>query len=470
MLLIKQSYAQILKIGDFKTTISRVITLITTYSDNLTTLKISNMQSVMVSNRFILGIVAFSVSFGLSLVPSWDFNKAFLTGVITVLATYTAALFVDKRRRNHEMLVLGSLRKRIKEMEGLKSRIVREINQIEDHRSLLYSESKQLQNQVIECRNQRDSLNRELSTFAGQRKQLDAEINNLKTELYNLDKSKTELNNSFSTLTSEKRRLELNYNTSRAEITQLQTQIGELQQEKRELESNLTLLGRLKPQLEEKLHELRIKIQELETEITKENQLLVATTNARANIEASLNSFQTQIASQKVELNNLQEQISLLQEERDLLQNQVWELLQQVEIINPEPLAEDTQGDNLDLFPFSELIEPLELIDTKVDISENLPAEWTNFLEKLPGYEIQVLKAIVELDNPKAAIKQIAEANITMPNLLIDSINERANDTIGELIIETNLEIPQVYQEHIANVRKMIAMYEILMARHASSN
>ncbi|MBD6617841.1 hypothetical protein FNW02_18910 [Komarekiella sp. 'clone 1'] len=429
------------------------------------------MQSVMVSNRFILGIVAFSVSFGLSLVPSWDFNKAFITGVITVLATYTAALFVDKRRRNHEMLVLGSLRKRIKEMEGLKFRIVREINQIEEHRSLLYAESKQLQNQVTECRNQRDSLNRELSTFAGQRKQLDAEINNLKTELYNLDKSKIELNNSFSTLTAEKRRLELNYNTSRAEITQLQTQICELQQEKRELESNLTLLGRLKPQLEEKLHELRIKIQELETEATKENQLLVATTNARANIEASLNSFQTQIVSQKVELNHLQEQITLLQEERDLLQNQVWELLQQVETINPpETLPEDAQRDNLELFTFSELIEPLELINTQVDISENLPDEWNNFLEKLPGHEMQVLKAIVEQDNPKIAIKQIAEANITMPNLLIDSINERASDTIGELIIEPNLDIPEVYQEHITNVRKMIEMYEILVARHASSN
>ncbi|WP_193198489.1 tellurite resistance TerB C-terminal domain-containing protein [Nostoc sp. MG11] len=428
------------------------------------------MQSVMVSNRFILGIVAFSVSFGLSLVPSWDLNKAFLTGVITVLATYTAALFVDKRRRNHEMLVLGSLRKRIKEMEGLKFRIVREINQIEEHHSLLYAESKQLQNQVTECRNQRDSLNRELSTFAGQRKQLDAEINNLKTELYHLDKSRTELNNSFSTLTSEKRRLELNYNTSRAEITHLQTQICEFQQEKQELESNLTLLGRLKPQLEEKLHELRIKIQQLETEITKENQLLVATTNARANIEASLNSFQTQIASQKVELNHLQEQITLLQEERDLLQNQVWELLQQVETIDPpESLPEDIQGENLDLFTFSGF-EPLELINTKVDISENLPDEWNNFLEKLPGHEMQVLKAIVEQDNPKVAIKQIAEANITMPNLLIDSINERASDTIGELIIEPNLEIPEVYQEHITNVRKMIAIYEILVARHASSN
>lgn len=41
-----------------------------------------------------------------------------------------------------------------------------------------------------------------------------------------------------------------------------------------------------------------------------------------------------------------------------------------------------------------------------------------------------------------------------MPNLLIDSINERANDTIGELIINSDSEIPEVYHEHITHVKK----------------
>ncbi|MEH2237001.1 MAG: tellurite resistance TerB C-terminal domain-containing protein [Nostoc sp.] len=442
-----------------------------TYSDNLTTLKTSNMQSVMISNRFILVIVAFSVSFGLSLVPSWDFNKAFLTGVITAVTIYGAALFVDKRRRNYEMFVLGSLRKRIKEMEGLKARVVREINQIEEHHNLLYVESQQLQNQVTESRNQRDSLHRELRTFAGQKKQLETEINSLQTEINNLQKNQAELNNAFSVLTAEKRRLESNCNVSRTEITHLQSQISELKQDKQEVESNLTLLGRLKPQLEEKLYELRIAIQELEVETTQKNQLLVATKTERENIQAILNSSQTQLAEQKAELQQLQGQISLLQEERDSLQNQVWELLQQLETFNPEPGSDNSQEDDTELFPFSEIMETTAIIDTsEVDTSENIPEEWTNFLENLPGYELEVLKAIIEQDNPKATIKKIAEANITMPNLLIDSINERGNDTIGELIINSDSESPEVYPEHITHVKKMIAMHESLMAKHASSN
>ncbi|MEH1772989.1 tellurite resistance TerB C-terminal domain-containing protein [Nostoc sp.] len=429
------------------------------------------MQSVTISNRFILVIIAFSVSFGLSLVPSWDFNKAFLTGLITGVTIYAAALFVDKRRRNYEMFVLGSLRKRIKDMEGLKARVVREINQIEEHHNLLYAESQQLQNQVTESRNQRDSLHRELRTFAGQKKQLETEISSLHTEINNLQKNQTELNNAFSVLTAEKRRLESNCNVSRAEITQLQSQISELQQEKQEVESNLTLLGRLKPQLEEKLYELRITIQELEVETTQKNQLLIATKTERENIQAILNSSQTQLAKQKAELQQLQGQVSLLQEERDSLQNQVWELLQQVETFNPEPLSDNSQEDDIELFPFSEIIESSDVIDnSEVETSENIPEEWNSFLGNLPGHELQVLKAIVEQDNPNSAIKKIAEANITMPNLLIDSINERANDTIGELIINSDSESPKVYQEHITDVKKMIAMYEGLMARHASSN
>ncbi len=440
--------------------------LTTTYSDNSTPLKKHNMQSAMISNRYILGIVAFSVSFGISLVPNWDLNQALITGIITILATYAAALFTDKRRSNHEMLILTSHRKRIKEMEGLKLRIVKEINQIEEHRTLLYAESKKLEKQILDCRNQRNILHRELGTFAGQKKQLETESINLTFEITSLEENKAELHQAFSQLTTEKRRLELNCNTFRAEVLQLQNQIGELQQEKQELESNVSLLGRLKPQLEEKMYELRIEVQDLETETNQQKQLLASTETAKENLEKNLNYLENKITEKQSELQQIEAQVSLLQGERDLLQSQVWELLQQNETLDQEVSPENLAEDASDLFPFTELIDSLDSVET----SEILPEEWHNFLGVLPTPEIQVLKAIVEQDQPQVIIKQIAEANITMPNLLIDSINAHANDTIGELIIETTLENLQVEQEHIVNVRKMLAIYEKLIARKASSN
>jgi chromosome segregation ATPase len=427
------------------------------------------MQPVIVSNRLILGIVAFSVSFGLSLVPKWDFGQAFLTGVITVIATYTAALFIDKRRRNYELLLLSSFRKRIQETEGLKSRLAREIDQLETHRGLLYNETKQLQNQILECRNQRDSLHRDLGVFASQRKQIESEVNNLKNAINILEQNQAELNNALSTLATEKRRMEVNSHSQRNEITQLQTQINHLEQEKQELESSITLLGRIKPQLEERLYELRIAIQDLEVEKEKQTQILADTSNEKANLDTKIIYLQKQKTEQQSELQQLQNEISLLQQERDSLQNQVWELLQQVENFNQESLPLNTEQES-EFFPFTDILDNLDTLKSENDKIKSLPEEWHTFFNQLPNHEIQVLKSIVEQDNPKQAIKKIAESNITMPNLLIDSINERANDTIGELIIETELEIPRIYAEHILNVRKVIALYENLMTKHASSN
>jgi len=423
----------------------------TTYTEKITPLRTSDMQPTVVNHRLFLGIVAFSVSFGLGLIPSWDFTRALFTGIITVISTYIAAFYVDQRRKNYEMLILASLQKRIREVEILKFQIIREINQIEEHRSILYAESQQLKNQIAQCRNQRDNLHRDLSNFVGQKKQLESEITSLKYELRNLEKKQLELKDSFAAITGEKRRLELTYNLSLAEITQLKTQIEQLQKQRQEIENNLTLLGRLKPQLEEKLYELRIEIQQLEAEITEQNQLFIATKSEKNTLESNLNLLKNQTDVQQSELYQLQEQISLLQEERDLLQSQVWELLQQMETLNQESVYD---------FPLAELREPLE----------NLPQEWSDFLQSLPGHEIQVLKAILEQDNPRAMIKQIAEANITMPNLLIDSINEIANDTLGELIIETDTETPMVSEEHIVNTKKMLAMYEGLITRSAAPN
>ena len=437
------------------------MTLITNHDHNLTTLRHRKMPPAIVSHQVVLGIAAFSVSFGLSLVPNWDFSKAFLSGIITVLATYSAAFLVDKRRRTDELKIDGSLQRRIRDLEALKSRIFREIEQLEEYKTLLYTETQQLQKQIGDCRNQRDSLHRDIGTFAAQKKQIESEVHNLKNEFNDLENSHIELNNIYNNLILEKRRLELNCNVSRAEIKQIQTQIDIFKQEKKELENDLILLERLKPQLEEKLYELRIEVQNREMEISKQNDLLTQITTSKNNLENTINTLQTKTLEQQSEINQLQNQISLLQEERDLLQNQVWELMQMETINSNCEILPDNQENNVELFPFDELLQPLDIdiIDTEHDQPTNLPTEWHNLLENLPAYEIQVLKAILEKDNPQETIKQIAEANITMPNLLIDAINEIANQAIGKSIIETKSEIPEIIEEHLLNVKTMISKY-----------
>lgn len=363
------------------------------------------MQSATVSNRLILGVVAFGASFGLGLVFSWDVKNAFFTGVITIFSTYLAALFIDKRRRASEMLVLDSLHRRIKDLEGLKSRVVAEVNQLENQHSLLYQESNKLQNLINERRNQRDSLNRELSSYIIEKKQLESQISLLQNEIAELEKAKLEQNNSLSAINAEKRRLELNCSVSKAEITQLNNQLCELLQQRQDLESNLTLLERLKPQLEEKLHEMRLQVQELEAENQQQNKLLIDKKLETASIDFNISSLKAEVEEQQHQLQQLQSQISLLQDERDHLQNQVWELLQQIENLDSSNVLDKNQEEDVELFPFADLLDTVD----ELEISNNLEefsSEWSSLLNHLSDSEIQVLKAIIEDDNPNAAIKK----------------------------------------------------------------
>ncbi|TAE58801.1 MAG: hypothetical protein EAZ87_11990 [Nostocales cyanobacterium] len=416
------------------------------------------MQSATVSNRVILGVCAFSVSFGLSLVPNWDFTQALITGIITVLATYSAALVVDKRRRNYELLVLNSLHKKIRDLEGLKYRIAREIQQVEQHKIILYTESQSLQNQIIELRNQRDSIHRDLGSFAGQKKQLEVEILHLKTELDKIDHNTAELKQYCAELSSEKRRLEVNCNVARAELTQIQAQIEAHKQEKQELENNLILSNRLKPQLEEKLYELRIEIETAEHKLITQNNFLENSIKNKQNIENTVKQLEENRQSKQEAIKQLENQISLLQDERDSLQNQVWELLQNLENLNQEQLT-DTLSEldhEVEIFPFDDI---LEITEADNNNSNQLTSEWHQFLDQIESYQIEILKAIVENKDIKSVLKQIAETQITMPNLLIDSINEIADQTVGEIIIETSEDTPKIYPEYLSQVQKIINIH-----------
>ncbi len=424
------------------------------------------MQSAMVSNRFVLGIIALGVSFGLSLVLTWNFMAALLTGMITITVIYTA-LSIEQRQRHYEIRGRrDSLQRRIQELEGLKARVVGEINQLETYCSSLYQESNQLHNQVIESRNQRDKFQQEVSNFIFEKKQLERQVHQFQVEIDELEQTQEGINDNLAELNKEKRSLDLNCNLSKAEITQLQTQVADLQKQKQDLENNLTLLERLRPQLEEKLYEMRVQIQELEIQETKQSELLGAKTHEKATLETSLTTLDKKIAEQKTEINNLQEQVNLLQTERDQLQNQVWELLQQVDNV-AQPSANEPQPgieEDVDLFPFADFIEGAE------NAEDSLSKEWHQFLQDMPSYEVEALKAILEQNNTNQILKLIAENQITMPSLLIDAINGRANEIIGELIIESEAESPVISTEHIKNVSKLITIYDQMENQGISSN
>ena len=85
------------------------------------------------------------------------------------------------------------------------------------------------------------------------------------------------------------------------------------------------------------------------------------------------------------------------------------------------------------------------------------PKGWDEFSVQLQDYQLQVLTAITVKDAALDKLRQIAAARATMPEVLIDSINELAQNTVGDIIIDTNVFPPVVEEEDLEMVRKVLS-------------
>lgn len=90
------------------------------------------------------------------------------------------------------------------------------------------------------------------------------------------------------------------------------------------------------------------------------------------------------------------------------------------------------------------------------DTSCTLPDNWIELKIKLDKINIETLKALLNKETVNEEIKKIAFDNLTMPQLLLDNINELALETVGDIIIDTSREIPFIEDEDIDYVNKII--------------
>lgn len=112
-------------------------------------------------------------------------------------------------------------------------------------------------------------------------------------------------------------------------------------------------------------------------------------------------------------------------------------------ITTPNPLT--------DLQPVQPVIEASEqepIIDTE-KVVESEDEIWIEFAQALEPYQAETLAAIFDGKDPKAAIRNIAMAQFLMPTMLIDGINELAQDILGDILIESADE-PRLVDDYYA--------------------
>ncbi|HEY9861656.1 MAG TPA: tellurite resistance TerB C-terminal domain-containing protein [Candidatus Obscuribacterales bacterium] len=430
----------------------------------------------MVNNRFLVGSVAFGVSFGLSFLTNRDMGKAFSSGLITLPAALFAMVVVENRRTSQAKSTLAFLNTQIRalqrqgeDLQDLLLDLSDERQEVAAHLSSLQAQAQQAKLQLADYWNHKEELVWRLNALNAQEQHQLGQINQLQSQVKVLERQELELKRSLSSIDTLKEQAEANLATWRAELVQLETRVLEQRQQEASLDQALLLLRQQKQQLEPEVYGLQTQIQQLELrklEVSQSLSVLQAEkqqedTNSHP-LHNAMQQLQTQVISLHKELEQLETQILERRHQKESLEEELATLnllkLQaeayEVQPAQPQPSNRKRKSASKKgaILPFR---PPRE---------ETLPSEWTEFLLQLPMAEFQVLKAIAEQENASAAIKQIAEANIMMPELLIDSINERALDTVGDVVLEPSSSPPAIASEYLPAVKQLIKAYEDLLA------
>ena len=77
---------------------------------------------------------------------------------------------------------------------------------------------------------------------------------------------------------------------------------------------------------------------------------------------------------------------------------------------------------------------------------EGLDDEWQAFAAQLTAAHMAVLTAVLDHQLSETTLRHIAAQHNTMPALLLDSLNELAQDNIGDIVLELT-PTPQLVDE-----------------------
>ncbi len=375
----------------------------------------------MVKNRLLLGSVVFGVSLVLSLIVSQDVGTALKTGLITIPATVLGVGVVNFRQRNQQKLILNDLQAEIYKLEKLQVQLNQSLlatadkeQQTETNINFLQVQLRQLSERTNEQRNYQQQITHQLELLVQQKSSLETDFQQLQAQVQTLEQHKGEIDQSVRSLKKLKHDVEAEFYSFETQLQQLRSQVTYLHIQKQELEDGISLLNRLKPPLEEKSHHLQTEIQHLEKQ--------------QAELSESLNVIVEQKNTTQIHLSLLHQELLEHQAKNDKIKQEITQLIKQEKHLTSEKTV------------------------------DKIPEEWQSFISHISQSELQVIEAIMQQSDPSATIKKIAEDNITMPELLIDSINECALDTIGDLLIEPGSDSIAlgIMEEYLTQLNKIL--------------
>ncbi len=308
----------------------------------------------------------------------------------------------------------------------------------------------------------------------------EAQLKNSEAQINSLEREEADLNRSLTTTLSAKQRAEAQLTTTQSELNQLLAQVAEQKANKTQLLNDITTLAEQRQKLTQELATIETEIQSLDRYRQELGRLIQAAEPARQQVSNGSQSLQTaidqlqgQIGSLHSELESLETQILDRRTQKETLDQELDSLRTEKSRIEPSKLAnfEDpwqtepaigSNGKTLSKTANGQTLDATAPVELDFSQEPGLDPAWANFATLLPKYEVQALTAIARHASPGQRLKQIAEANHTMPELLIDAINERALETIGDILLEPSAQAgtPVIAQEYESSVQAILRAYD----------
>ncbi|MBE9032325.1 hypothetical protein IQ266_21540 [filamentous cyanobacterium LEGE 11480] len=459
----------------------------------------------MLKNRLLLSLVTGGIGFGLSLLILRDFKMAAYTGLMGFVASQAGVLVTSSQHEEH-------LRDRREELRG-------HIRALQQRRSNVYEELAQLQAQCAEFSHRAQQLQRSTVATPGnaaiqnpwtpkptstgsngpsaqrvswnltepRQSATDIELDELTQRIQALSAEEAALQAAIQDDLGAKQKAELHRTTSEAELQQLQAQIREQTALKQTLNQTILELEQQQQQLQSHIPQLQTQIHELEEYRTTIDAQIQSHKTAKPSagetaLQGAIDQMQSQIAALRGELSELETQIIDRRNQKQLLDQAIEsQASNQATITAPPPAPTDPPAANTRLPAVTTTTTPAappppaaksttskapskagqktrtKPATTAPQTTDGLSTEWRVFKGKLQPYEFQALCAIALEENPTSVLKHLAESNLTMPEMLIDTINEQALDAIGDLILEAGRDaastiIAQEYRDEVATL------------------
>jgi predicted nucleic acid-binding Zn-ribbon protein len=268
-------------------------------------------------------------------------------------------------------------------------------------------------------------------------------------------------------------------NQAQAELSRLEQQLGQQRNELKRVETQISDRRQNLKQLDTQLEARRREKSQIDRDLETQKATQKAQQPKVSALQDDLKRLENQISDRRQEKEAIERQITQLQAQKTALRNQsleVKELRSEGVVPNGRSSAQE-KGEGVkrtekgvretgrqDFPPHVSASASAGGSQPEQVQEENLTDGWQDFMVQLADYEFEALKAIAHEPSPMRVLNQIAENNFTTAGELIDSINQRAQDTLGERVIkpQSGFAPPSVFRDQARAIQKLIDTYEYL--------